>query len=187
MFGCEEVEKVVWNITMSSLFEDLTCPTTWTRKGKWLGIFPNEENPNLYVVFVTTQNFEPWCSNVVEELGIPKGTILYKVAPHAKILQHQPFNSTNPDCGIIKQMKILSLSKGSIRKRPFLMLWRKVSKLAYDPTRWICEDGRSLLNLSVAKGRKILVQPVMQPSKSERKGGPWWSQVHLKWSGQTYA
>jgi hypothetical protein len=28
MFGCEEVEKVVWNITMSSLFEDLTCPTT---------------------------------------------------------------------------------------------------------------------------------------------------------------
>ncbi len=46
MFGCEEVEKVVWNIIMSSLFEDLTCPTTWTRKGKWLGIFPNEEDPN---------------------------------------------------------------------------------------------------------------------------------------------
>jgi hypothetical protein len=33
MFGCEEAEKAIWNIIMSSLFEELTCPTTQTRKG----------------------------------------------------------------------------------------------------------------------------------------------------------
>ncbi len=54
MLGCEEVEKVIWNIIMSSFFKELTCPTTPTRKGKWLGIFPNEEDPNPYVVFATT-------------------------------------------------------------------------------------------------------------------------------------
>jgi hypothetical protein len=54
MFGYEEAEKVIWNIIMSSLFEELMCPTTRTRKGKWLDIFPNEEDPNPYVVFATT-------------------------------------------------------------------------------------------------------------------------------------
>lgn len=57
MFGCEEAGKVIWNIIMSSLFEELTCFTTQTRKGKWLGIFPNEKDPNPYVVFATTQDF----------------------------------------------------------------------------------------------------------------------------------
>jgi hypothetical protein len=40
---------------MSSFFEELMCPITQTKKGKWLGIFPNEEDPNPYVVFATTQ------------------------------------------------------------------------------------------------------------------------------------
>ncbi len=109
---------------------------------------------------------------MVEELGIPEGTILYKVAPHVKIFQHQPFNSTNPVCGIIKRMKILSFSKGSISKRPFFMFRGKVSKLAYDPTRWIWEDDRSLLNFSVAKGRKMLAQLIMQLSKNVAEGWP---------------
>jgi len=53
-----EVEKVIWNIIISSLpqhlVEELKCPTTQTRKGKWLGIFPNEEHPNPYGIFATT-------------------------------------------------------------------------------------------------------------------------------------
>ncbi len=58
MLGFEEVEKVIWNIIISSLpqhlVEELKCPTTQTRKGKWLGIFPNEEHPNPYGIFATT-------------------------------------------------------------------------------------------------------------------------------------
>jgi len=59
-----------------------------------------------------------------------------------------------------------------------------VLELAYDPTRWIWEDGRSLLNFFIAKRRKMLVQPVMQLSKNvvER-----WSMVipssfKMKWA-----
>jgi hypothetical protein len=75
---------------------------------------------------------------MVGELGILEGMILYKVVPHVKILQNQLSSSNNnPTCGIIKRMKILNLSKGSIRKKHFLMFWGKVSKLTYDPTRWI--------------------------------------------------
>jgi len=41
-----------------------------------------------------------------------------------------------------------------------------VSKLKYEPTRWIWEDGRSLLKFSIAKRRKKVAQPKMQISKN---------------------
>jgi hypothetical protein len=47
-----------------------------------------------------------------------------------------------------------------------------VSKLKYDPTRWIWEDGRSLLDFSTAKRRKMVAQPKMQLSKNVVKVWP---------------
>ncbi len=52
------------------------------------------------------------------------------------------------------------------------MFRRKVSEVAYDPTRWIWEDGRSLLNFFTAKRRKMLAQPIMQLSKNVVEGWP---------------
>jgi hypothetical protein len=61
MFGLEEAKKMIWNIIISNLLqhwvEELKCPTTQTWKGKWLGIFPNEEHLNPCGVFATTQDF----------------------------------------------------------------------------------------------------------------------------------
>jgi hypothetical protein len=64
------------------------------------------------------------------------------------------------------------------------MFQGKVSKLAYDHTRWIWEDGRSLLNFSTAKGRKMLAQPLMQLSKNVVKGWPMVipSSFKMKWA-----
>jgi hypothetical protein len=41
-----------------------------------------------------------------------------------------------------------------------------VSKLKYDATRWIWEDGRSLLNFPTTKRRKMVAQPKMQLNKN---------------------
>ncbi len=109
---------------------------------------------------------------MVEEPGILEGMILYKVAPHVKILQHQPFSYSNPACGIIKRVRVLNLSKCSTRKRHFLMFWGKVLELTYDPARWIWEDDRSLLDFSTAEGRKMLAQSRIQLNKNVAKGWP---------------
>jgi hypothetical protein len=64
-----------------------------------------------------------------------------------------------------------------------------VSKLAYDPTRWIWEDGRSLLNFSTTKGRKMLAQlsknvvegwPTVIPSSFEMKWADLWLEARVK-------
>ncbi len=66
MLGFEEVNKMIWNIIIllfdiSTLpqhwVEELKCLTTQIGKGKWLGIFSNEEHPNLCKVFAIIQDF----------------------------------------------------------------------------------------------------------------------------------